>query len=149
MSALIAIVIPFGGYLSDKYGRQKLLSVSIIVASLLTYPLFLTMSLSHLQLNLLSQIFFALALGTFYGGEAAFFAQTFPPQVRCRGVSLVLSFSNIFFGGISPLLATWIVQEFREIKFVGLMITFVGLLALWGLLKTSPQKLDKWSLKYN
>lgn len=148
MSASIALAIPYGGYLSDTYGRRRTLCLSIIAAILIAYPLFLTMITSAFYINLFFQIVFALALAAFYGGEAAFIAETFPPHTRCRGVSLVLSFANILFGGGAPFFAAWLVQEFNNTTLVATIVIFTGILALWGLSKTSLKKVEASSLKY-
>ena len=148
MSASIAAAIPFGGYLSDKYGRRKILYLSIFAAIIIAYPLFITMSISSFYMHILFQVAFALALAAFYGGEAAFFAEIFPPSSRCRGVSLVLSMANIFFGGGAPFIAMWLTQQFNDVRFVAIIIIFMGILALWSLSKISSQELEKSSFKY-
>jgi MFS family permease len=46
-----------------------------------------------------------------YGPEAALFSELFDAKVRYSGISFVYQFSGIFASGISPIVATWLLQR--------------------------------------
>ncbi len=47
-----------------------------------------------------------------YGPEAALFAELFPVGMRYSGIAFVYQFSGIFASGLTPILATGLVQKF-------------------------------------
>jgi MFS transporter, MHS family, proline/betaine transporter len=133
MSLLIAIIIPLGGYLSDTWGRIRVMTISIIICTLITYPMFYSMAESNSALNFLLQGLFAVSLAFFYGAEAAFLSELFQSELRCRGVSISLSLTNILFGGSAPFVASWITYQFGNVQWVSFLIILAALLALISL----------------
>ncbi len=144
LSSLITVLIPLGGYLSDAFGRIKLLCYSIIFISVFSLLFFAFMNSGSLSVSILLQICIAIALASFYGGEAAFFSELFPLHMRCRGVSIVLSIANICFGGSAPFIASLIVQTTDDVRLIAFIIIIPGILALasiWNILLKQNSKL--------
>lgn len=131
MSLLIALAIPIGGHLSDTWGRRKVMIISIVLSSVVAYPMFLSIAAeSNLLLNLFIQGLFAAFLAIFYGGEAAFLSEIFQTETRYRGVSISLGLTNVFFGGSAPFFASWIVYQSNDVIWVSTLIVLAGILAL-------------------
>jgi len=55
---------------------------------------------------------FAILYASIYGPEAALFCDLFRPQVRYTGISFVYQFSGIFASGLTPIIATALVQTY-------------------------------------
>ena len=54
---------------------------------------------------------FAVFYASIYGPEAALFCDLFRPQVRYTGISFVYQFSGIFASGLTPIIATALMQS--------------------------------------
>lgn len=102
-------LIYVGAWLSDKYGRRRLLVINAIGFILLSYPAFVLLGESGFFGVLLIQIalvaLFSLNDSTF----AVYFIEAVPPQVRLSGFALPYNFGVAIFGGASPLAATWLI----------------------------------------
>jgi hypothetical protein len=55
---------------------------------------------------------FSIFYASVYGPEAALFCDLFGPQVRYTGISFVYQFSGIFASGLTPIIATYLVQRY-------------------------------------
>ncbi len=82
---LMCAFIPLFGWLSDRLGRTILVWAALIIP-------------------------FAVFYASIYGPEAALFCDLFRPQVRYTGISFVYQFSGIFASGLTPLIATALIQ---------------------------------------
>ena len=62
-------------------------------------------------LVLLGQLGFVLAVGTFIGCQPALMVEAVPRQVRCTAIALGYNVTLGVVGGLSPLVATWLVAR--------------------------------------
>lgn len=53
---------------------------------------------------------FGILYASVYGPEAALFSELFPARVRYTGISFVYQFSGIFASGLTPIVATALLQ---------------------------------------
>jgi MHS family proline/betaine transporter-like MFS transporter len=134
MSLIVALIIPLAGYLSDTWGRRKVMIISIMLSSVIAYPMFFSLTEFSMLFNFFIQGLFAISLAIFYGGEAAFLSEIFQTGTRYRGVSISLSLTNILFGGSTPFIASWIVYQFSDVKWVCFIIILAALLAIISLI---------------
>ncbi len=102
-------VLLISGMLSDHYGRKPVLMLGTAVAFVLAWPMFWVMYHPSPALIMVGQI----ALGAtiaFYGGtQAAAMVESAPARIRCTAVALGYNTTLAVFGGLSPLVATWLV----------------------------------------
>lgn len=105
----IAILVPFMGWLSDKYGRKPLMLAGCAGFILFSYPAMMVMA----QGNMLSAVLAMLLLGAFIaafdGACSAAMAELFPTRVRYGGLSIAYNFAVAFFGGITPWFSVWLI----------------------------------------
>lgn len=100
----------FGGALSDRVGRKKVLlagAFGCIVGVALFFPVADTGQFLPVLLVVtlaLSSVQFA------FGAQPAFFAEQFPTEMRYSGSALALTFSNLVFAAPAPLVAAALVQ---------------------------------------
>jgi MFS transporter, MHS family, citrate/tricarballylate:H+ symporter len=149
-NALQIAAAPFGGWLSDRFGRKPLMIGPQLVTVLATYPAFLwivhapgAMSLL-LGFGLLSAIG-ALPFIAFY----ATFAEALPQSIRGGVFATVYAVAIASFGGTAQLVVTWLIHVSGNPlapSWYLLLAAFVGLIAMILLPETAPIKTGRKSL---
>lgn len=111
-AALVMVVtIPIFGKLSDKLGRPKTYAIGSALLAISAYPAFWLMATGNPLLIFAAMIVaFGVLYAICYGPEAALFADLFNPRVRYSGISFVYQFSGIFASGITPIIATYLLE---------------------------------------
>lgn len=112
---VMCLFIPFFGNVSDKIGRTKTYAWGSLITGLSALPAFyiwITMPGSPLLVWAALIIPFGILYASIYGPEAALFCDLFKPEVRYTGISFVYQFSGIFASGLTPIIATALVQAY-------------------------------------
>ncbi|GAC1327453.1 MAG: MFS transporter [Collimonas sp.] len=115
MASAIAMCffIPFFGRLSDRVGRTKVFFWGALITAVSALPAFWIM-LNHADNMMLLWLAIVIPLGilysSVYGPEAALFCDLFDAKVRYTGISFVYQFSGIFASGLTPIIATYLLQ---------------------------------------
>ena len=114
-AALVMIfTIPFFGGLSDRIGRTRIYFWGSLLTGLSAFAGFWFMQNSNGNLLVVWMsiiIPFGVFYASIYGPEAALFAELFNPRIRYSGISFVYQFSGIFASGITPVIATYLLQK--------------------------------------
>jgi MHS family proline/betaine transporter-like MFS transporter len=74
-------------------------------------PLFWLLNHQSDLLAQLGQLGLVLLSGVYYGSLPAVLVEAAPPTVRCTAVALGYNLCTGLFGGLSPLVATWLVER--------------------------------------
>lgn len=106
---MVGIII--AGFLADKIGPQKVMFTSIVLTFFLAYPAFWLIQSGEFSLVLQGELMLALLAGTFVGPANGLTASLFHVKERCRGVSFSLSLGISLFGGLTPVLLVYIINE--------------------------------------
>jgi len=112
---LMCVFIPLFGRLSDRLGRTNVYFWGSLITGLSALPAFwiwMTFPGSPLLVWAALIIPFAIFYASVYGPEAALFCDLFRPQVRYTGISFVYQFSGIFASGLTPIIATALLQSY-------------------------------------
>jgi MFS transporter, MHS family, shikimate and dehydroshikimate transport protein len=112
ISATIELAaIPLFGALSDRVGRRPVYLFGAVSTALLAYPLFWALDAASPPLILLG-LLMSLILGhaAMYAPQGAFFSELFGTRVRYSGASLGVQLSSVLAGGLSPIIATRLLQ---------------------------------------
>ncbi|EKS70640.1 MULTISPECIES: MFS transporter [Caballeronia] len=111
---VMIFTIPFFGRLSDRVGRARIYFWGSLATGLSAFLGFWLMKNSGGN-TMLAWLAVVIPLGvvyaSIYGPEAALFSELFDAKVRYSGISFVYQFSGIFASGISPIIATWLLQR--------------------------------------
>jgi len=105
---------PFGGWLSDKLGRRKLMMILQVVAMALIYPATRLMMTGSPGVFACGQLLLAIPLGMALGLQGAMLVEIFPLRSRVTSMSLAYSGTLALAGGIAPLLATWMTKQLGD-----------------------------------
>jgi MHS family proline/betaine transporter-like MFS transporter len=99
------------GALSDRIGRKPVLLAATAVTFIVALPLFWLMHHDQKNLVLLGQLGFVLTVGAFLGTQPTLMVEAVPAAVRCTAVALGYNVTLGIIGGLSPLVATWLVDR--------------------------------------
>jgi metabolite-proton symporter len=106
-SAIMIVMLPIYGNLSDKIGRRRMFGVAGLLIGLLSFPAFwLIQSKDPLLIWIAIAVPFAIVYPAVYGPQAALFSELFDTRVRYTGISFVYQFSGIYASGLTPIIAT-------------------------------------------
>ncbi len=112
---IMCAFIPYFGRVSDQIGRTRTYALGSLITGLSALPAFwiwMHFPGSPVMVWAALIIPFGILYASIYGPEAALFCDLFGPQVRYTGISFVYQFSGIFASGLTPIIATALVQMY-------------------------------------
>jgi MHS family proline/betaine transporter-like MFS transporter len=110
----MAVVLPItiaAGWLSDRTGRKPFLLLATILGFVAALPLWWMMHHPSAELAQLGQLGLVLIVGLFVGALPAAMVEWAPPSVRCTVVALGYNVTLGVIGGLTPLVAAWLVER--------------------------------------
>lgn len=136
LSLALVLYLPLifvGAWLSDVFGRRRLLLINVVGFILLSYPAFVLLGqvgfLGVLLIQIALVALFSLNDSTF----AVYFVEAVPAQVRLSGFAIPFNFGNAIFGGTAPFIATWLISvtdNSHAPAFLIIALSVLGLIAL-------------------
>src|SRR5260370_772975 len=110
MAVFVPVMIAMG-WLSDHVGRKPLWLLALFLGLFGAFPLLRLMHHTNPTLIILGQLGFSLILGTFFGALPSAMVEAVPAQVRCSALSLGFNVTSGIVGGLTPLVAAWLVHR--------------------------------------
>jgi MHS family proline/betaine transporter-like MFS transporter len=110
MLVMLPVMIAMGA-LSDRIGRKPMLLAATALAFVTAVPLFQLMQHDHRFYIHLGQLGFVLSIGMFLGTQPTLMVEEAPAAVRCTAIALGYNVTLGVVGGLSPLVATWLVER--------------------------------------
>ncbi|MFG3254773.1 MFS transporter [Streptomyces sp. NPDC048172] len=141
---VIAVLVPFMGSLSDRYGRRPLMIGGCLGFVLLSWPAFWLMSQGHAVLACLAMILLGVFMAAFDGASSAALAELFPTRVRYGAMAVAYNIATALFGGMTPYFATWLVSATDydlSPAFYLMVIALVSMIALLRARETARTRL--------
>ena len=137
MVVLLPVMLA-AGWITDRVGRKPLLVTATVAAIFVGVPMFLLMEHPVAVLALLGQIGLTVVVGTFIGAASPALVEAAPARVRCTAVALGYNTTLGIVGGMTPLVATWLVQRTGDELAPGFLImaAAVSLIAVFSLGET-------------
>ena len=128
---------PLFGYLSDIYGRFRIMGTFGAIGLCIIYPLFLWVLASPTLPTLIAiQALVALVFYCgYYATVPSFLAELFPTRRRTTGVSIAYVLAQLVFGGVTPLVVSALITATGNAAAPGLYlaaVTLLSLCCLWG-----------------
>lgn len=112
-SAVMGCFIPMWGMLADRVGKGRIFGTAALLLGCTAYPVFWVLHnfSSNLPLVYLAIIIpFGIIYAAAYASMASLFSDSFDATVRYSSISFVYQFSGIFASGLTPMIATMLVQ---------------------------------------
>ncbi|GAA1071771.1 MULTISPECIES: MFS transporter [Pseudonocardia] len=136
--AIMMLLIPFAGALSDRIGRKPCWWVSLVGIFVLAIPMYMLMAQglawAIVGFTVLGLIYL-LQLGTI----SATFPAMFPTHVRFAGMAISYNVATAAFGGTAPLVNEWVVGETGDVLFPAYYMMgacVIGMIALYFVIET-------------
>ena len=120
----------FAGWLSDRMGRTRTLTLGFIVQAIGVAVLFPLVDTGEVPKIYVALIFLSLGLGLSYGQIAALYAEFFPASVRASGASISYALGAILGGAFAPTIAASLYEatgSTRAITVYLMAMTLIGL----------------------
>ncbi len=108
---VLLMILPFAAWLSDIFGRKKILVTASASLVLFAIPAFQLLHSGQEETILFGEILFAIIVGMASGGMVALNVEMIHPSVRCTGLAFAYNASMGLFGGTTPLIAAWLISQ--------------------------------------
>ncbi len=129
MIVLIGVML-LAGSISDHIGRKPVLITAVIAAIIFSIPLLTGMYHHSDWVVQLSQLGFSLIIGAFAGTMPSFMVETAPSHVRATAVALGYNLTLGVIGGLTPLVATWLIHRTENDLIPAFMIAAAAAISL-------------------
>src|SRR5205823_11236759 len=145
---ILAIGCPLAGLWSDKLPRRPLLMVITCWLFVLTsYPAFYLMAAwPSLAACIIAVAWLQLVKAGYSGVLPSLMSEQFPVETRAVGVALGYSVSVSVFGGLAPLVATWLISQTGDSLSPSYYLMFTALLSLAALIAIQRRARDRKSV---
>lgn len=110
-AAVLTVCIPIFGRLSDRLGRPALYGWACLITAATAFPAFWVMLNANGNTTLIWAsivIPFGVIYAAVYGNVACYLCELFDARVRYTGISFVYQVSSITAGGMTPIIATYL-----------------------------------------
>lgn len=127
------IWLPIGGAISDRIGRYPLLFLISALALLTAYPVMAWLVVAPTFPKLLTTVLlFSSYFGLYNGAMIPLLAEIMPPQVRTAGFALAFSLATALFGGVTPLVSTYLIEKTGDRASPALWLSVAAAISLAG-----------------
>jgi MHS family proline/betaine transporter-like MFS transporter len=146
--SLFAVLIskPFGGWLSDRAGRRRLMLILTVAIVILIYPVFQLMLSGTPGQFVLGQVLLAIPIGMALGLQGAMVVEIFPLRTRVTSMSLAYSVTLALAGGTAPLVSAWLIEHFGQPlapAYYVMLHGIIGLALMWPMGETNSRELSE------
>ncbi|WP_269759154.1 MFS transporter [Variovorax sp. E3] len=130
----MAILMPFWGGLSDRWGRRRVLSIGFLGYMLLVWPMMVLMDQQSIGLAALAMFVIALPLPIVQSVGYPTYAEQFPTRIRYTGMAFSFNIGAILGGGVTPYVATSLIASTGNLKSPAILLIAAAIFSLLALL---------------
>lgn len=132
--AFILLVMPLSARMADRYGRRIVLLVGFLMLTLTAIPLFHVIAQGIRWVTISCHLALSLGLGIVSGAIAATNVELMPRDIRCTGLAFSYNLSVGVFGGLTPMVITWLTAYLNNPSAPGYWLAGACLISLLTLL---------------
>lgn len=144
-AAFMLVFMIIGSWLADLINRRTILLIAAVVFLLFAIPYFYLINTGSFLLATIAEIIgFGFVFGFGYGAIPTFYTENFPTRYRASGASAAYQISQVYGGGLIPIVAGLILQAIgihRAYIYIGLLVMVYAVLAIVAILRT-PETRD-------
>lgn len=136
----------FGGWLSDRVGRRRLMIMMTVVLMAALYLGQRLMLFGSPGEFMLGQVMLGIPLAMSLGLQGAMVVEIFPLRTRVTSMSFAYSITLMLAGGLVPLLATWMIDKAHSPMapaFFVMVYGLIGLPIMLSMRETNDRPLDQ------
>ncbi|HSL21480.1 MAG TPA: MFS transporter [Vicinamibacterales bacterium] len=137
---------PFGGWLSDRTGRRRLMMALTVVMMAVIYAALHLMLFGTAVQFITGQILLAIPIGMSLGLQGAMVVEIFPLRTRVTSMSFAYSITLAMAGGTAPLVSTWLIETLGHPlapAYYIMLYGAIGLALMWPMGETNARRLDE------
>lgn len=139
--AIVTVLIPLMGIMSDLYGRTRIILTGIITLLLFITPYFTCLTLGTFSQILLFHCLMAIPCAGIFAVIPVFITDIFPHSVRCSITNLIYSIAACLGGGITPLIALKLGERHdHSPSYILIVFGIISLITLFIYIKVNKQK---------
>jgi MFS family permease len=143
-AACMLIFMIIGAVLADLINRRTILLIAAVVFLIFAIPYFhLVNSGSFVRATIAEIIGFGFVFGFGYGALPAFYTENFPTRYRASGASAGYQISQVYGGGLIPIIAGLILSAYgihEAYLYIGLLVMAYAVAAILAILATPETK---------
>ena len=125
------IWLPIGGALSDRIGRKPILVATTVLTILLSYPMMSWLASAPSFVRMLEvELVLSALYGLYNGAMVVALTEVMPVQVRVVGFSLAYSLATALFGGLTPVISTYLIHVLDDKAAPGIWLTIAAVCGL-------------------
>jgi MFS family permease len=143
-AAFMLVFMIIGSLLADLINRRAILIIAAAVLFVFAIPYFHLVDSHDFWLATVAEIIgFGFVFGFGYGALPAFYTENFPTRYRASGASAGYQISQVYGGGLIPIVAGLILKAYgihEAYLYVGLIVMVYAALAILAVLFTPETK---------
>jgi MHS family proline/betaine transporter-like MFS transporter len=128
--ALVTLLIPIFGWISDKKDRLKMLTFASSGLLVLAYPFMYAVNGGGAEQYLLMQLLISIPCACYYSVATVLLTELFPLQIRCTALSIIFSIAASFAAGVPPLLSDYLARTTQMPNSPSLIIIVLACIVL-------------------
>jgi MFS family permease len=139
-AAFMLVFMIIGSLLADLIDRRTILLIAASVLLVFAIPYFYMINSGSFALAAIGEtIGFGFVFGFGYGAIPAFYTESFPTRYRASGASAAYQISQIYGGGLIPILAGLLLNAYgihRAFIYIGLLVMVYAAFAILATIRT-------------
>jgi MFS family permease len=143
-AAFMLVFMIIGSLLADAINRRTILLIAAIVFLVFAIPYFyLINTKSFLLASVAEVIGFGFVFGFGYGAIPTFYTENFPTRYRASGANAAYQIAQIYGGGLIPIIAGRLLEQFgiqRAYLYIGLLVMLYAVGAIYAIITTAETK---------